>query len=165
MTRIAVTGHRSLAPDLETAIDQAIRAELARFAAEELVGLSCLADGADQIFARAVLDLGGRLEAVIPAARYRDAMPAEALAAYDELLQRAAQVHRLDHVESTSQAHMDASDFAIMHADLLFAIWDRQPSLAFAGTADVVARAREVGMPVTVIWPRGASRTRDDRSG
>jgi hypothetical protein len=37
-----------------------------------VTGLSCLADGPDQIFARAILDHGGQIEAVIPPALYRD---------------------------------------------------------------------------------------------
>jgi hypothetical protein len=75
MTRIAITGHRGLSDEVEALVDLALRKELTRHA-DGLVGISCLADGADQLFARAVLDLGGELEAVVPAARYRDGLPA-----------------------------------------------------------------------------------------
>jgi hypothetical protein len=40
--------------------------------APDITGITCLADGADQIFARAAADAGGKLEAIIPGARYRD---------------------------------------------------------------------------------------------
>src|SRR5690606_16048011 len=63
MTRIAITGHRGLSDKVEVLVDLALRKELTRHA-DGLVGISCLADGADQLFARAVLDLGGELEAV-----------------------------------------------------------------------------------------------------
>src|SRR5258705_3229550 len=102
MTRIAISGHRGFSPDVETLIDQMVRAELARYAGRDLVGISCLADGADQIFARAVVDTGGKLEVVIPAGRYREALPEEALQEYDDLLSQTVTVQRLDHVESTS---------------------------------------------------------------
>jgi hypothetical protein len=85
-------------------IDQAIRAELSNFADGDLVGISCLADGADQIFAREVVDLGGRLEVFVPAARYRDALPESAHGGYDDLIAQAVTVHRLAYVESTSQS-------------------------------------------------------------
>jgi hypothetical protein len=49
--------------------------------APDVTGLSCLADGADQIFARAVTDLGGKLEVIIPASEYRAGLPAAAPAA------------------------------------------------------------------------------------
>lgn len=159
MTRVAISGHRGLSPAVERLIDQAIRAELAEFAADELVGLSCLADGADQIFARAVLDRGGRLEVVVPAVRYHDALPEAVHASYDDLLSRAAAVHRLAHEESTSRSHMDASIEMLKRADLLFAVWDGLPARSFGGTADVVAHARESGVSVTVIWPDGATRS------
>jgi hypothetical protein len=158
MTRIAISGHRGLAPEVEDYVARTIREELPRFVAGDLVGLSCLADGADQIFARAVVDLGGALEVFVPAARYLDSLPESAHREYHELLSRAIAVHRLDHVESTSESHMDASDQMLKSADLLLAVWDSLPARSFGGTADVVAHAREIDVPVTVIWPKGATR-------
>ncbi len=35
---------------------------------------------------------------------------------------------------------------------------DGEPARAFGGTADVVAYAREICRPVTIIWPDGATR-------
>jgi hypothetical protein len=159
MTRIAISGHRGLSPEVEALIEQAIRAELSNFAVDDMVGISCLADGADQIFARALVDLGGQLEVVVPAARYRDALPESAHAGYDELISHAVAVHRLAYVESTAQSHMQASIDMLKHADLLFAVWDGLPARSFGGTADVVSHAREIGVPVTVIWPEGAQRS------
>jgi hypothetical protein len=51
-------------------IDTAIRAAAAEHA-PDIAGISCLEDGADQIFARAAADAGGNLEAIIPGVRYR----------------------------------------------------------------------------------------------
>jgi len=159
MTRIAISGHRGLSPEVEALIEQAIRVELSSFAVDDLVGISCLADGADQIFARALVDLGGQLEVVVPAARYRDALPESAHTGYDELISRAVAVHRLAYVESTAQSHMQASIDMLKHTDLLFAVWDGLPARSFGGTADVVSHARAIGVPVTVIWPEGAQRS------
>ncbi len=123
-----------------------------------MTGISILADGADQIFARAVTDLGGTLEAVIPATEYRTGLPAEAHPEYDSLLAQAVAVRRLPFTESTSESHMAASKLMIDEADELYAVWDGQPARAYGGTADVVAYAREHGTPVRVIWPDGAQR-------
>jgi hypothetical protein len=158
VTRIAISGHRGFTPEVARLIDRAIRAELQAYRDSELVGLTCLADGADQLFARAVLDAGGRLEAFIPAAQYRDGLPDDAKPLYDELLHQAATVHQLDHDESTSQSHMDASIAMLDRADRLFAVWDGQPARGFGGTADVAEYARQSGVPVTIIWPDGAWR-------
>jgi hypothetical protein len=156
MVRIAVSGHRGLPPPTQRLIEQAIGAALA--GQHEVIGLSCLADGADQIFARAVLDHGGQIEAVIPAAHYRDGLPAGAHAEYDRLLAQAARVHRLPYTDSTAEAHMAASTFMLGHADQLWAVWDGEPARGYGGTADVVAWARDNHLPVQIIWPDGAHR-------
>jgi hypothetical protein len=156
MVRIAVSGHRGLPVPTRRLVDEAIRAALE--GQQDVTGLSCLADGADQIFARAVLDHGGELEAVIPAAHYRAGLPAGAHAEYDRLLARAARVHTRPFTESTSEAHMAASTFMLEHADQLWAVWDGKPARGYGGTADVVTSARDNGLPVKVIWPDGAHR-------
>jgi hypothetical protein len=157
MLRVAVSGHRGLPADTTFLVDKAIRAALSESAAK-VTGLSCLADGADQIFARAVLDLDGDIKAVIPAEKYRDGLPAQAQAEYDWLLARAVALHRLTFTESTPEAHMAASRLMIDEADELYAVWDGKPARAYGGTADVVAYARERGIPIRVIWPDGARR-------
>ncbi|NUW33956.1 hypothetical protein HTZ77_21335 [Nonomuraea sp. SMC257] len=157
MSRIAFTGHRGLPPETAELVDGAIREALAG-QGSLLVGLSCLADGADQIFARAVLDLGGSLEAVVPAEHYREALPEGAHPAYDELYEHAARVHRLPFVESTSESHLAAGRRMLDGVDELLAVWDGLPARGAGGTADVVAEARHRGIPVHVVWPRGAHR-------
>src|ERR1700728_3525536 len=108
MYRIAISGHRGLSSPTAQLVDKAIRAALAEHA-PDAPGISCLADGADQIFARAVTDLGGTLEAVIPAAEYRAGLPADSHPGYDALFAQAADIHRLPLTASTPDSHMAAS--------------------------------------------------------
>ena len=156
--RIAITGHRGLPAATERLIDQAIRKQLADYSNGDLVGISNLADGADQLFAQAILDAGGQIEVIVPAAQYRAGLPESAHAAYDALLARAVNVDHLDRLESNEDAHMEASRVMLARADHLFAVWDGKPARGYGGTADVVAEARERNVPVTVVWPDGASR-------
>ncbi|RDI48545.1 hypothetical protein [Nocardia mexicana] len=158
MTRIAITGHRGLPSETTELVDKAIRAELAKRSDEELVGLSCIADGADTLFARAVLDAGGSLIVVVPAQQYRDGLPTEHHVVYDDLIARALDVIALSYRESTSEAHQAASERMLDNADELFAVWDGKPARGYGGTADVVAVAQQRGMPITVVWPDGARR-------
>lgn len=155
--RIAISGHRGLSGPTTALVDKGIRAALA---AEPpgFTGISCLANGADQIFACAIADLGGSLEAIVPARTYRDKLPAEAQPRYDSLLAAAATVHRLPFIESNSQSYWSASTLMIDTADELYAVWDGKPARGRGGTADVVAYARERDIPVHVIWPLGACR-------
>jgi len=157
LRRIAVSGHRGLPVDTSDLVEAAMRAALADDAAN-VTGLSCLADGADQIFARVILDLGGQIEAVVPSDGYRDGLPRQAHAAYDRLIEQATVVHRLSYAESTSEAHMAASEFMIGMACELWAVWDGLPARGYGGTADVVAYSRTRATPVKVIWPAGARR-------
>ena len=53
---------------------------------------------------------------------------------------------------------MDGGRAVVDRSSVLVAVWDGQPSRGLGGTADVVAYARERGVPVEVIWPEGASR-------
>ena len=52
---------------------------------------------------------------------------------------------------------MEASNAMLSRADRLFAVWDGKPARGYGGTADVVDEARKRGIPVTIIWPEGAS--------
>ncbi|MEV4648307.1 hypothetical protein [Saccharopolyspora sp. NPDC049357] len=156
MTRLAITGHRGLPSETEQLVDSALREEIAN--TPNLVGVSCLADGADSLFAQAVLDHGGKLVVIIPATRYRDGLPEEHHPVYDALIARASETVQLDHVESTSQSHMDASLVMLERADRLVAVWDGKPARGYGGTADIVDAAKDRGLPVSVIWPPGAQR-------
>lgn len=157
--RIAVSGHRGLDETTTGLVESEIRNHLQQLrAVGGLVGISCLADGADQVFARAVLGAGGTLIAVIPAEQYRAGLPERAHAEYDELLARAAEVYRLPYIESTPQAHMAASRRMLEDADALVAVWDGRPARGYGGTADVVDLARTHDLDITLIWPAGATR-------
>jgi hypothetical protein len=158
MPRIAISGHRGLPPATERLVQDALTVALERARGPSLVGVSCLADGADALFAEAVLDRGGRLEVVVPAVQYRAGLPADHHKTYDRLLEAAAEVHRLDLQASNSEAHMAASERMLDLTEELFAVWDGLPARGYGGTADVVASARRRAMPVTVIWPPGARR-------
>ena len=58
MSRIAVSGHRGLSAAAAVLIAEATSAALRHADGTAVTGLSLLADGADQIFARAVLNAG-----------------------------------------------------------------------------------------------------------
>jgi hypothetical protein len=157
MTRIAITGHRGLPDPTRALVDAALRAELRRHG-EPLVGVSCLADGADALFAQAVLDEGGSLVAVIPAQRYRERLPADYHPTFDSLLEQASEVVTMDYDRPGREAYMAASVRMVDGADRLVAVWDGRPAVGRGGTADVVDHARDHGVPVTVIWPDGCQR-------
>lgn len=155
--RIGITGHSNLSQDSVPLVLDALRALLAD--ARALVGVTCLARGADQVFAHAVLDVGGEIEVVLPAADYRARkVKPDNAAEFDTLLGKAAAVTTMPFEQSDRDAYMAASEHVLACVDRLVAVWDGQPSGGHGDTADVAAAAQQRGIPVTVIWPDGARR-------
>lgn len=147
MSRIAVSGHRGLPAATALLIASAVSTELRGTAGATVTGLSLLADGPDQIFARAVLEAGGQIEAVIPAAEYRDGLPPGALGEYDALLAKAVTVHTLPFTASTPESHMAASEFMIDHAEELWAVWDGKPARGYGGRRSCLRTAQRRARP------------------
>jgi hypothetical protein len=157
---VGMTGHQGLPAPTADLVTTALRDTLTRYT-PSLVGVTMLGPGADQLFARVVLELGGSLYVVQPTTgmQYRDSFQdTEARRGYDELYARASYFEALEHTESTEHAHMEAGKVLVDRSTVLVAVWDGQPARGFGGTADVVAYARQRGVPVEVVWPEGATR-------
>ncbi|GIF72323.1 hypothetical protein [Asanoa siamensis] len=155
MPRIGVTGHVRLADGTAELVYAALSATLATHDGP-LHGVTCLADGADQLFARAVAALGGTFEVVLPAADYRTVV--DDRESFDDLLGKAIRVDYLPYARSDAAAYFAASDELLNRVDHLIAVWDGVASDVVSSTAHVVRTARDRGLPVTVIWPAGARR-------
>jgi hypothetical protein len=158
--RVGITGHSNLAPDCVDVVRKGIREVLETEAdGSPLVGVTCLAPGADQLFASVVLELGGQVEVVLPAADYREKLRPSQVEAYDALLARAHVVSVLPFHASGRQAYVAANERMLASVELLVAVWDGKPADGRGGTGDVVEHARASGVPVAVVWPPGAHRT------
>ena len=120
--------------------------------------VTALAAGADQMVAREVLQEGGSLHAIVPAAGYESTLSGGDLRAYQELLTQADRVTRLDFHKPSEQAYWAAGKKMVDCCDLLLAIWDGEPARGLGGTGDVVAYATKAGKDVRVIWPGGMAR-------
>lgn len=157
MTAVGVTGHQSMPPE---AVEFAER-QLEQFLAAQpgpLVGLSCLAAGSDQLFARAVLNAGGSLIGVIPSKGYESTFDGAARATYVELLGRCTEVIALEYDHPAEEAFMAGGEEVARRCDVLVAVWDGCPAAGLGGTADAVAFARSLGKQVVVMWPEGVRR-------
>lgn len=156
MTTIGVTGHQAMPA---VALEHAER-ELRGLLADQpaLSAMSSLAAGADQLFARLVLEAGGALHVVIASHGYEQILDPPDLASYRELRAAAAETTVLDFAEPGEPAYHAAGLYIVDHCDLLAAVWDGQPARGLGGTGDIVHYARAVGRPVTIIWPEGVRR-------
>jgi hypothetical protein len=126
---------------------------------ENLVGISSLADGADQIFADVVLQLGGSLLAVLPSADYARSFGTDkSRKHYEHLLSVATDRVQLPFSEPSEDAYLAAGKTVVDKSDKILAVWDGKPAAGRGGTADIVRYAELQGTPVVRIWPPGASR-------
>jgi hypothetical protein len=133
--------------------------EVLRGLAQPLVGVTALAAGADQVFAKTVLGMGGNLRVIVPSRRYEEAFSSQAaVASYKRLLARAQEVERLNFAEPSETAFLAAGRRVVDCSDVLVAVWDGEPARGSGGTADVVAYAQRVPKVVHVVWPPGLSR-------
>jgi hypothetical protein len=116
---------------------------------------SSLAEGADRLVARALLERGARLVAVLPfePADYRgDFSTSASTSDFDELLALASQVRVTTTTDASREAAYEAAGRAILHAcDVLIAVWDGLPARGRGGTAQIVEEARERGTDVVVV--------------
>lgn len=121
--------------------------------------MSCIAAGADSIFAEVVLELGGELEVILPAADYRERkVKPDHADLFDSLVARASTVNVLPNEVSNRQAYEAANEVLVGSVDRLVAVWDGGSRVDQGGTGAVVRYARSRGVEVDVIWPAGASR-------
>ncbi|MFI1185429.1 hypothetical protein [Streptomyces californicus] len=159
MTTPAVTGHMDLTDGSVPLVRAALRTVLAPYG-DDLTGVSCVAAGADSLFAEEVTAIGGRLVAVIPSRDYRAAkVKADHAAVFDHLVEAAEDVVTLPHPTADRDAYEAANAELLRRADRLVAVWDGTPPTGRGGgTADTVEQARRAGLEVDVVWPAGAAR-------
>lgn len=157
MTTVGCTGHQQMPDEALSHATSELRATLT--AIPDLVGLTSLAAGADQLFAETVLAVGGQLHVKVPSRRYEESFETPTqTAAYERLLAAAAVAEVLDFDEPSEQAFYAAGKAVVDDCDLLLAVWDGQPAKGLGGSADVVHYALTQGTPVRVIWPDGVRR-------
>ncbi|WP_433308608.1 hypothetical protein ACQP0U_18315 [Micromonospora sp. CA-269861] len=158
--RVGVTGHINLTPATERLVYDALRTELRRISGEPVRGVTCLAAGADQAFARAVLASGGAYEVVLPAPDYRERIihPANR-AAFDDLLGRAVEVVHTGFEQSGTAAYVAANRELLRRVHRLVAVWDGEPGCHAAAPDRTVSWARQRDIPTSIVWPPGAQRT------
>jgi class 3 adenylate cyclase len=172
--RVAAIGHREIAPHLKTRVAAAVAQVLTDIrtgaqGAPRLVLVSPLAQGADQLIAIAALELGYRLEAVLPAepADYERTFglgaQEQGVVTFRDLMAKASTPQGegvvvlsgdLSDDEARNRAFLACADTVIHRADLVVAILakDRWPSQSGQTVRDALA----LGMPAIVVAPEDA---------
>jgi hypothetical protein len=180
--RVGVTGHR-IGPKLPLETVAPIRQTIDRIVAAiaasardiiaksngglvdtslELVVVSALAEGSDRVVAEAGLAAEFSLEVVLPftkAEYLRDFESAASREVFEALVGRAVSVIALDGNRAQENRAYEAAGLVMLaNCDLLIAIWDQNEASGVGGTALVVDRAVNEGIPVVLVNPAQAER-------
>lgn len=173
MLRIGITGHIGLDPakmeQLDRGIEETIEHIEHTFPKRYLTVFSPLAVGADRLVAGKLLARkGSRLIAVLPLPKtdylddfgptdlHRDPKNYEGAEARQEfqywLSHRAIETIVMPPSATRNEAYEKVGFYVAKHSDVMIAVWDGLPSQGRGGTADIVARAKELGKPICHIW-------------
>ncbi|WP_322755510.1 hypothetical protein [Frankia sp. Cas3] len=158
MTTVGFSGHQKI-PEQSVAYIIDGMARHLHTVPRPLIGLTSLAAGADQMFARLVLELGGSLRLVIPSQDYLSTFETDDdRASFQELVRQDLRPLILNFDVPSEDAFFAAGRAVVEGADEMLVVWDGLPARGLGGTADVIGYAAEQGKPVTVVWPPGQRR-------
>jgi hypothetical protein len=146
-----VTGHRDVKVGDRTFVQDALTRLVESLPIDS--GLTSLAKGTDQLFARILRARRIPYTAVIPSSGYEDSFAPCELYIYRELLSAATGVVRMSHRAPSERAFMDAGKYIVEHCEALIAVWDGLPARGLGGTADVVHLAQKRHRRLLIINP------------
>ena len=150
--KIGITGHQQLTDlDAWVWVEKAISREL-KAIQPPLIGITSLAIGADQLFAKLVLGHGGSIHAIIPFAGLERTFSNEDIQLYRELLELAS-VEVLTTPGTDEDAFLAAGKRVVELSERMIAVWDGKPAKGKGGTGDIAVYTTALGVPLIHIDP------------
>jgi hypothetical protein len=151
---VGFSGHRQLKN--ADAISRAVKDALEMLRKEsngELVALSSVATGGDQLFVAQATELGMSWYAILPMPRteFSSDFTETEWREVERTLERAEHVRVITENGSRDDAYLDCGIETVNGSDVLIAVWDGDPVRGKGGTADVVAYSKSIGKPVLII--------------
>jgi hypothetical protein len=159
---LGITGHRYLAEmdKVMAGVERAIRRILKTFPGFGFRVLSSLAEGADRVLAKRLLLIPNAslwVPLPLPEEEYlKDFETSKSKDEFIHLLGMAERVINLPVMEKREDGYLAAGKYILENSDVLLAIWDGKPAQGEAGTAEIVALARERGLPLA--WVHAGNR-------
>lgn len=137
---IGVTGHQLLGDnDVVNWLTEELSKEIALL--HPTRAYSCLAIGADQIFAKLIVERKIPLISIIPSQNYHLTFDEIHKTLYRNLRQQSSEIITLQYKEPSEEAYMEAGKTIVGYSDTVFAIWDGLPAKGLGGTGDIVGYA------------------------
>jgi len=137
-----VTGHQNIG-DHETI--SWVETNLTREIQNQTIttGLTCLAIGADQLFAHILTKFNIPYIAITPCEGYEETFSGKSdQQNYFKYLAQAQEAVKLNFPAPSEEAFYAAGKYIVDHCNILFAIWNGKPAKGLGGTGDVVEYAK-----------------------
>jgi hypothetical protein len=162
MVVVGVTGHRFLGEvdKIDAGVEEALSEILEAFHGGSLRVISSLAEGADRLVTRHILNHpNSQLAVVLPLPKsdyLTDFQSAESKQEFADFLDRADEVVELHMAGTRDEAYETAGRYVLDHCDVLVSVWDGLVAQGQGGTGDLVSEARKRGLPVA--WVHAGNR-------
>lgn len=154
---VGITGHQ----DIPLKAMSYIRKKIQDFVVKhpEMIAMTSLAKGADQLFADISINAGKKLHVIIPCENYVSTFQNKAdLMEYAKLLKAASWVETLPNRLPNEKAFYLAGKKIVEMSDEIIAIWDGENAHGLGGTGDIVGFAKVLNKKITVVWPKNFKR-------
>jgi len=149
--KAGITGHQNLTTNESDWLKKELEIDIKRMKIEE--AYSCLAIGADQLFARIILANNIPLIAVTPCRKYEQTFDINNIKLYKNLVAQTVSRIQLDFDSPSEEAFYEAGKTVVNNSDLVFAFWDNLPAKGLGGTADIVSYAKKLNKKVIHLNP------------
>ncbi len=135
--KLGITGHQNLGDAKQIS---KIKKKLTTLLLEKNItmGYTCLADGADQIFAEILYKIKKPYCVVIPSKNYEKTFNKQALKKYNQLIQTSLETITLSFNQPEEEAFYEAGKYIVENSDVVLAIWDGKEAQGLGGTGDIV---------------------------
>jgi hypothetical protein len=151
--RIGISGHQYLEDPREWEWVGDVMRDLLLRLPRPLVGVTCLAVGADSLLATLLEEQNQSFEVVLPFADYESRLPLEARDEYRRLLDQARGVTTLQDRSNDEESYFEAGKMVVDLSDVLITIWNGKAAKRLGGTGDIVQYARQKQKPIVHLDP------------
>ena len=116
-------------------------------------GVTCLATGADELFAELLRQKNINYTAVIPCIHYDKTFEKEELNKFVLSRNKASKLIELNNDNPSEKAFDEAGNTVVDNSEILIAIWNGQEAKGLGGTADIVEYAKTKNKKIIHINP------------
>ena len=135
--RAGITGHRQFRNTIiSTWVKSEIRKLIKLYAVSH--GYTCLAPGADELFAEVLNEEKIKYTAIIPCNNYEKTLDNDSLKTFQNSKANASEIIELNYNEPSEKAFDEAGKLLVNYADIIIAVWNGENAKGLGGTGDIV---------------------------